>query len=258
MGSVSQIALAVLESFSSAEADTCPAVIRIARAIEPSLGSGSDRSQGETADRRTSDGERMADSALEDEIGPLALRVDGQYPATVRARHARDAGLGRVSEARRQRVHASSRCNYVLTVWLDFLSTQDETAIQLPEVGPEMGPDMATPFDPQMIVGALPMPGLLLRLDDTVVAANQPGLAMFAREGTLVIGSNFKDVVRDTWRSSLARALDEVKRAGRAERISAGLNESEPDARRSEEHTSELQSLAYLVCRLLLEKKKKE
>src|SRR2546425_5567721 len=29
-----------------------------------------------------------------------------------------------------------------------------------------------------------------------------------------------------------------------------------PDRRRSEEHTSELQSLAYLVCRLLLEKKK--
>src|SRR2546425_8929271 len=28
-------------------------------------------------------------------------------------------------------------------------------------------------------------------------------------------------------------------------------------ANRSEEHTSELQSLAYLVCRLLLEKKKK-
>src|SRR2546425_8945456 len=29
------------------------------------------------------------------------------------------------------------------------------------------------------------------------------------------------------------------------------------DVLRSEEHTSELQSLAYLVCRLLLEKKKK-
>src|SRR5687767_15771304 len=29
-------------------------------------------------------------------------------------------------------------------------------------------------------------------------------------------------------------------------------------ARRSEEHTSELQSLAYLVCRLLLEKKKNQ
>src|SRR2546425_7685416 len=31
-----------------------------------------------------------------------------------------------------------------------------------------------------------------------------------------------------------------------------------PGKIRSEEHTSELQSLAYLVCRLLLEKKKKE
>src|SRR3989441_5304373 len=33
---------------------------------------------------------------------------------------------------------------------------------------------------------------------------------------------------------------------------------SAPHRRRSEEHTSELQSLAYLVCRLLLEKKKKQ
>src|SRR2546425_6571416 len=39
-----------------------------------------------------------------------------------------------------------------------------------------------------------------------------------------------------------------------------GLLRSSPRSRaisRSEEHTSELQSLAYLVCRLLLEKKKK-
>src|SRR3989441_4214040 len=41
------------------------------------------------------------------------------------------------------------------------------------------------------------------------------------------------------------------------------LHETRPDVvhvttpPRSEEHTSELQSLAYLVCRLLLEKKKK-
>ncbi len=84
-----------------------------------------------------------------------------------------------------------------------------------------MGPDMATPFDPQMIIGALPMPALLLGLDDTVVAANHPGLAMFVRDGALVIGSNFKDVVTDTWRSSLARALAEAKRTGRSERVSA-------------------------------------
>src|SRR3989441_5429012 len=34
------------------------------------------------------------------------------------------------------------------------------------------------------------------------------------------------------------------------------LRSLRPRTRRSEEHTSELQSLAYLVCRLLLEKKK--
>src|SRR5205823_10556317 len=37
-----------------------------------------------------------------------------------------------------------------------------------------------------------------------------------------------------------------------------GATLSSQELRRSEEHTSELQSLAYLVCRLLLEKKKKK
>src|SRR2546425_2959802 len=37
--------------------------------------------------------------------------------------------------------------------------------------------------------------------------------------------------------------------------LGVALRDDEPP--RSEEHTSELQSLAYLVCRLLLEKKKK-
>src|SRR3712207_6990318 len=38
-----------------------------------------------------------------------------------------------------------------------------------------------------------------------------------------------------------------------------GLGDTEPvDALRSEEHTSELQSRQYLVCRLLLEKKNNE
>src|SRR2546425_9169848 len=48
--------------------------------------------------------------------------------------------------------------------------------------------------------------------------------------------------------------------------VAVGAEDGESDAglgarqgaARSEEHTSELQSLAYLVCRLLLEKKKKK
>src|SRR2546423_7604358 len=41
-------------------------------------------------------------------------------------------------------------------------------------------------------------------------------------------------------------------------RFARGGDLALPLGRRSEEHTSELQSLAYLVCRLLLEKKKKK
>src|SRR3712207_7854393 len=39
--------------------------------------------------------------------------------------------------------------------------------------------------------------------------------------------------------------------------LANGASGTTPDAARSEEHTSELQSRQYLVCRLLLEKKKK-
>src|SRR5205823_14078252 len=75
--------------------------------------------------------------------------------------------------------------------------------------------------------------------------------------------------------SGLARFSDSVAQAMRSTSIggafaaarttcsvSAGSARSAPISRRSvinsrsEEHTSELQSLAYLVCRLLLEKKK--
>src|SRR5205823_9967690 len=45
------------------------------------------------------------------------------------------------------------------------------------------------------------------------------------------------------WVGRLARTVDWIRGRARAEDT------------RSEEHTSELQSLAYLVCRLLLEKK---
>src|SRR5687767_15569077 len=43
-----------------------------------------------------------------------------------------------------------------------------------------------------------------------------------------------------------------------ARRARHGTQGRPPRVQRSEEHTSELQSLAYLVCRLLLEKKKKK
>src|SRR2546425_4617349 len=51
------------------------------------------------------------------------------------------------------------------------------------------------------------------------------------------------------------RSPDRGRQRGRPLGRGEGRGHAQDD--RSEEHTSELQSLAYLVCRLLLEKKKK-
>src|SRR2546425_5723831 len=58
--------------------------------------------------------------------------------------------------------------------------------------------------------------------------------------------------------TTLFRSLPHAaqRRAGDAREAGGRLHRGLPGSRRSEEHTSELQSLAYLVCRLLLEKKK--
>src|SRR2546425_8605018 len=76
-----------------------------------------------------------------------------------------------------------------------------------------------------------------------------------------------------TWRSAgrhgviTRRALPEIQAAHAEQHLQRKREErrrqnaEQPPLRRnqrSEEHTSELQSLAYLVCRLLLEKKKKK
>src|SRR2546425_7135229 len=52
--------------------------------------------------------------------------------------------------------------------------------------------------------------------------------------------------------------LVEWHKSLRVDELSSKTSEDVLRSSRSEEHTSELQSLAYLVCRLLLEKKKKQ
>src|SRR3712207_7053473 len=49
----------------------------------------------------------------------------------------------------------------------------------------------------------------------------------------------------------------EMELAGRTLKVSTGKIARQSCGARSEEHTSELQSRQYLVCRLLLEKKKR-
>src|SRR5229473_6964521 len=65
-------------------------------------------------------------------------------------------------------------------------------------------------------------------------------------------------MIRRPPRSTLFPYTTLFRSAGRRPRRPDGraLDAALAQADRSEEHTSELQSLAYLVCRLLLEKKK--
>src|SRR5205823_13595466 len=85
------------------------------------------------------------------------------------------------------------------------------------------------------------------------------------------------DLIVPSQRRVRTQAMEDLSEVGGAQRpaaylrelFSKALDDLQPgpvqlfrcafrggDRRRSEEHTSELQSLAYLVCRLLLEKKK--
>src|SRR6266404_9859253 len=78
----------------------------------------------------------------------------------------------------------------------------------------------------------------------------------------LVIGSSFFFFFNDTatteiYTLSLHDALPICEDRQRFGGVSHKQAVQQLGRHRSEEHTSELQSLAYLVCRLLLEKKKK-
>src|SRR3712207_7923183 len=70
-----------------------------------------------------------------------------------------------------------------------------------------------------------------------------------SHEAFEVPGGRSLDVERDLLSADLAAAGHPVPHAAKGR---------EPNLQRSEEHTSELQSRQYLVCRLLLEKKKRE
>src|SRR2546425_6187003 len=85
-----------------------------------------------------------------------------------------------------------------------------------------------------------------------------------ADAGEITVPAGFRiDVFAENVGGARALAVDSegvlvvsISSRGRVLALPAGRGAGRP-TERSEEHTSELQSLAYLVCRLLLEKKKK-
>src|SRR5262245_64410506 len=80
------------------------------------------------------------------------------------------------------------------------------------------------------------------------------------RSEVIVVDGGSRDATRTLAAPLADRVIDSPR--GRAAQMNAGARAATGDAllflhARSEEHTSELQSLRHLVCRLLLEKKKK-
>src|SRR3989441_9634080 len=78
-----------------------------------------------------------------------------------------------------------------------------------------------------------------------------------ARKGTELADSPSLALLYGTAQARLGRHAEGLRWVDVALDQARKLEEPAVEAR-SEEHTSELQSLAYLVCRLLLEKKKKK
>src|SRR5687767_15831496 len=68
----------------------------------------------------------------------------------------------------------------------------------------------------------------------------------------------FGDYLDDGYRPKAPQEVKELPPIENTLSTSSSLSDHLMWQLRSEEHTSELQSLAYLVCRLLLEKKKKK
>src|SRR5205814_7071343 len=90
-------------------------------------------------------------------------------------------------------------------------------------------------------------------------------VAIASGQGIILLPLQFEVLRENSWGGlgvcNLCLCVDWIERAQRLGALSRVSGQSRlPEnsgARRSEEHTSELQSLRHLVCRLLLEKKNK-
>src|SRR2546425_496412 len=119
-------------------------------------------------------------------------------------------------------------------------------------------PLLSGPVPPDYKLG--PGDALVLILTGDVELAytlqvTREGFILIPQVGQVFVANLALEQLRDVLYTRLGRVYSGVKRGANAS-TRFDVSVANVRANRSEEHTSELQSLAYLVCRLLLEKKK--
>src|SRR3989441_546677 len=125
-----------------------------------------------------------------------------------------------------------------------FATIRSETSAAVAELNVRLLARTAKAFNMPIVLSTVGVAARINGPTQPAILAELPGLQV---------------IDRTTMNAFEDRAFREaVKKTGRKRLIFGGLHtEICLTFARSEEHTSELQSLAYLVCRLLLEKKKK-
>src|SRR5262245_63766689 len=94
--------------------------------------------------------------------------------------------------------------------------------------------------------------------DESAAADNSHGAEWGARTNTAPLNAMGANVtIQKNWQELIRPNKLQVSAGADAKREATVVAEPLERGFRSEEHTSELQSLRHLVCRLLLEKKKK-
>src|SRR3989441_4568517 len=107
--------------------------------------------------------------------------------------------------------------------------------------------DKARAYAESLIKNA-PDPVFVSDLEGKILQANDAVFALLGFRPDELIEQSLSRFISPEETREFTAALREV--------VERGVTRNARLAERSEEHTSELQSLAYLVCRLLLEKKK--
>src|SRR3712207_4704696 len=139
----------------------------------------------------------------------------------------------------RARVEKSALKKGYSTITREYVEQQyrEETGREAPEVKPANA-------------GGCPVSHAKQQVQETTGAKCPIDHSSFQKAGALVPEGGSKEF---TWTED---AIERLNRAPKGFMRNISRNMTEKLARRSEEHTSELQSRQYLVCRLLLEKKK--